>query len=319
MPLDPLREDLKPVANLWANARAWTLTVIGMGALFVFNGAQVASLGLKPFWKSGFRRFNRWCADTWWGLCVTAADRLAGIRFVYSGESVPPRENAIVVANHQNMPDITTIMAFARSKHRLGDLKFFVKKKLKWFPGIGWGMQFLDCLFVDRTWTADREKITRTFHTLVDEQVPMWLVSFVEGTRATRSKIAASREYALAKGHELTEHVLLPRTKGFAATVEGLRDHAEVVYDVTIGYVEGVPTLWQYIKGSVRRIHVHVRRFDIEDLPDVEADVRQWLMDRFVEKDRLLDFFYRHGAFPDEPLPAALAVPDSAALAISQA
>jgi 1-acyl-sn-glycerol-3-phosphate acyltransferase len=308
MPLEPLREDLGFFANLGAAIRAWALTIFGMGTLFVFNGAQVASLGLKPFWKKGFRRFNRWCADSWWGLCVVAADKLAGIRFIYSGENVPARENAIVVANHQNMPDITTIMAFARSKHRLGDLKFFVKKKLKWFPGIGWGMQFLDCLFIDRTWSADREQITRTFQTLVDEQVAMWLVSFVEGTRATSAKIAASREYALSMGHELTEHVLLPRTKGFAATVQGLREHAEVVYDVTIGYVEGVPTLWQYIKGSVNRIHVHVRRFEIDELPHLDADIRQWLMDRFVEKDRLLDFFYAHGVFPEEPLPDDLAV-----------
>lgn len=308
MPLEPLNDASGTLRNLWANTRAWALTIFGMGTLFVFNGAQVLSLGIRPFWREGFRRFNRWCADTWWGLCVVAGDKLAGIRFVYTGENVPAKENAIVVANHQNMPDITTIMAFARSKQRLGDLKFFVKKKLKWFPGIGWGMQFLHCPFVDRTWSADREKITHTFHSLVDERIPMWLVSFVEGTRATTEKIAASREYALAKGHALTEHVLLPRTKGFAATVEGLRSHAEAVYDVTIGYVEGVPTLWQYIKGSVNRIHVHVRRFEIDELPQLESEVRQWLLDRFVEKDRLLAFFYEHGAFPEEPLPDEFAV-----------
>lgn len=303
MPLPPLTDDAGPWTRLARNLRALPVTVAGFATLIGFNVAQTASLALRPFSRRAFRRFNRWCADTWWGWCVVFAARFNGTRIVITGEDLPRDENVLVVSNHQQMPDITTIMALARSKGRLGDLKFFVKKALKWVPGVGWGMQFLNCPFLERDWTTDREKITRTFDTLVHERIPMWLVSFVEGTRATEAKIRSSAEWAVERGMEATRHVLIPRTKGFVASVEGLGDHLHAVYDVTIGYVDGVPTLWQYITGRVKEVHLHVRRFPAEELPKLEAELKQWLLDRFYEKDALLDEYYRTGSFPGDPVP----------------
>ena len=228
------------------------------------------------------------------------SERVNGQRIIISGEELPTDENVLVLSNHQQMPDITTIMSMARSKGRLGDLKFFVKHAIKWVPGVGWGMQFLNCPFLKRNWSADRNRIDATFATLVDERIPMWLVSFVEGTRATEAKIRAGTEWAVGRGVTPTRNVLIPRTKGFVASVEGLGDHLTAVYDFTIGYVEGVPTLWQHITGQVKKIHVHVRRFPVDELPRIEAELKQWLMDRFYEKDELLEGYYETGAFPGE-------------------
>jgi 1-acyl-sn-glycerol-3-phosphate acyltransferase len=223
-----------------------------------------------------------------------------------SGDNVPMRENVLLVCNHQQMPDIPAIMKLAKTKDRLGDLKFFVKKQLKWVPGMGWGMQFLDCLFIDRDWASDRERIQQTFARLVDGRVPVYLVSFVEGTRLTLPKLEAAQVYARENGLREPRHTLVPRTKGFAASVEGLRGHIDAVYDLTIGYEIGVPSLWQYIKGLVKRIHMHVRRFPVDDLPDSAEGLRDWLFARFAEKDALLDHYYATGAFPAEPFPDSL-------------
>jgi len=304
MPLPPLKVAWTPLRRFLGLARAVPLTVFAFASLIAINLLQMLSMALIPFSRRNFRRFNRWCADTWWGWCVIGGDHILRTRIVITGEDVPVKENAIVVVNHQQMPDITTVMAFARSKGRLGDLKFFVKKALQYVPGLGWGMWFLDCLFVHRDWTADRTVISETFHRIVGEKVPLWLVSFVEGTRITPTKVARSQEFAKARGLEIMHHVLLPRTKGFAASVTGLGDHIAAVYDLTIGYVEGVPTLWQYLKGHVRLIHLHVRRFPIEELPRLEQDLNAWLIYRFKEKDRLLAYYYQHGSFPDEALSA---------------
>lgn len=300
MPLPPLRDDARGRVRLARLARAVPVTGFGFASLLAFNGAQTASLALVPFSRRAFRRFNRWCANTWWGACVVASQRFNGTRLVVTGEDLPSDENALVLANHQNMPDILALMMLARGKRRLGDLKFFVKKTLKWVPGVGWGMQFIGCPFLSRDWTADRERIRRTFATLVRERIPVWLVSFAEGTRSTPEKLRANAEWALANGLEATRHVLVPRSKGFAATIDGLGSHLHAVYDVTIGYVGGVPTLWQYITGSVDRIHVHVRRFPIESLPRLEHELRDWLITRYREKDLLLEHYYTHGAFPAE-------------------
>jgi lysocardiolipin and lysophospholipid acyltransferase len=105
----------------------------------------------------------------------------------------------------------------------------------------------------------------------------------------------ASRLHALARGLPATTHVLLPRSKGFVASVQGLRDHLDAVYDITIGYEQGVPTLWQYVKGWAKRAHLHVRRTPIAAMPSDDEELARWLRQRFVEKDRLLDEFYRTG------------------------
>ncbi|MCK5378679.1 MAG: acyltransferase [Acidobacteria bacterium] len=303
-----MNENRSLVSNAGAVVRGTLMSAFGLSALIFVNAVQTLSLLIKPFSGRAFRRINRACANSWWGMCVSGAQLINGGDFLVTGADIPARENAIIVSNHQQMPDIPTIMAFAKSRQRLGDLKFFVKDILKWVPGVGWGMLFLDCVFVKRNWSSDAGHILKTFSTLVDNQVPVWLVSFVEGTRARLHKIEASREFALSRGLEPLDHVLMPRTKGFAATVQGLREHVPAVYDFTIGYEEGVPTLWQYIKGSVDRIHLHVRRFQIEDLPTQEEDVRQWLLNRWTEKDRLLEHFYAQGAFPTEALPQEMAV-----------
>ena len=301
MPLEPLRDDSGPLATL----KGLALLVLGFASLLVINLLQISSLVVLPFSRKAFRAVNRWCAGTWWGLCVSAADTFYRVQVVFSGDDVPMRENALVTANHQQMPDIPAIMKFARTKDRLGDLKFFVKKQLKWVPGLGWGMQFLDCLYIDREWMADRETIRKTFSRLVDGKVPLYLVSFVEGTRLTLPKLAAAQDYARVHDLRPPVHTLIPRTKGFAASVEGLRSHIDAVYDLTIAYDNSVPSLWQYLKGLVRRIHVHVRRFPVADLPDSADDLRQWLLDRWHEKDDLLEHFYATGSFPRQPEPGS--------------
>jgi 1-acyl-sn-glycerol-3-phosphate acyltransferase len=297
MPLPPLPDPETQSARLGGLTKAVPATAFLFSTLLAFNGVQTLSLALKLFSPRRFREFNRWAADTWWGWCVTGSEKLHDARVVVTGDDVPMRENAIVIANHQQMPDITFLMIWARQKDRLGDMKWMVKDIIKWVPGVGWGMAFIDCVFVKRDWAADQASIERTFSRLTDNQVPVWLLSFPEGTRVSATKVARSQEYARAQGLAPLEHVLVPRTKGFVASVAGLRRHAAAIYDVTIGYERGVPTLWQYIKGFVNRAHLHVRRFPIADLPVDDEALAVWLQQRFQEKDRLLAHFYEHGHF----------------------
>ena len=77
-----------------------------------------------------------------------------------------------------------------------------------------------------------------------------------------------------------------------------MRGHVDAVYDLTIGYVGGVPTLWQWTKGYVRKVHLDVRRYTIDALPENEEALSDWLIKRFEEKDLRLDSFYREGTFP---------------------
>jgi len=266
--------------------------------LMLGNLGQTASLAVRPFSRRAFRRLNRELADAWWGQCVTLSRWLNNARIIVTGDPVPMRENAVVLANHQQMPDITFLMMFARSRDRLGDMKWFVKEQLKYVPGVGWGMVFLDCLFVRRDWADDEASIGQTFARIVRDRVPLWLILFAEGTRLSPQKLERSRVYAEQRGLQPTEHVLQPRTKGFVASVQGLRGHVDAVYDITIGYEVGVPTLWQFIKGLSKVAHLHVHRTPIAQMPPTDEELTRWLHERYQAKDRLLAHFYRDGSFP---------------------
>ena len=297
MPLPPLQDPGDRLSRLRGNLLGCLFAGVLFPTLLVLNVAQTASLVLLPLSRDTFRRTNRFIANTWWSWCVLLARRLHGVQVLITGDDVAPGENAIVVANHQQMADIPVLFELAWRKHRLGDLKWYVKDALKYFPGIGWGMLFLDCLFIRRNWTEDKGYIDRVFSRILKDKVPVWVVSFAEGTRSTPSKLEGSREYARQKGLPELEHVLLPRTKGFVATFIALKDHVDAVYDVTIGYEGGFPTLAQWCKGYVPKAHLHIRRFPAEELPRSDSELAAWLIQRYREKDDLLEGYYKSGAF----------------------
>ena len=88
---------------------------------------------------------------------------------------------------------------------------------------------------------------------------------------------------------------MLPRKKGFTATIEGntnipkkpdlkrmigLHDSVDAVYDLTIAYQDGNtyrPPLSDVVLRKGVKVHLHVRRFPIKDVPTNEADLDQWL------------------------------------------
>ncbi|MCK6544793.1 lysophospholipid acyltransferase family protein [Myxococcota bacterium] len=278
--------------------------------VFVLNTIQTLSILLKPFSRRAFRAVNRWCARSIWGFWVLQAELLNGIEVRFTGERVPARENGLILANHQSMADVLSLLCFAWRCQRIGDMKWFVKDVLKYFPGVGWGMLFLDCVFVKRDWARDRDGIHRLFDKYKREQIPLFLISFLEGTRLTPKKLAASQQHAREKGLPVPEHTLIPRTRGFVATMLGLRDHLDAVYDVTIGYPGRVPGLVDCFGARVSRIELHVRRFAIDTLPTDEEALADWAMARFREKDALMKEFTETGRFPGTPWPDRVRVVD---------
>ena len=265
-------------------------------SLLCINVGQMASVLVWPVSPRVFRSINRAFADWWWGRCVVLSRRVQGTRLEVTGDALPAREDALIILNHQSMADVPLLMSLASDHGRLGDLKWFVKDPLKWVPGIGWGMVFLDCIFVKRDWTKDQRTIQATFARAIAGQVSMWLISFSEGTRLSPSKLASSRAFAEKRGYPVPRHVQVPRPKGFVASVHGLRTHLSAVYDVSIAYAPSVPSLWQYAIGLAPVSYLHVRRYPIDELPTDDDELAAWLRERFVEKDAWLDALYaRHG------------------------
>lgn len=257
-------------------------------SLLVINVLQTLSAVVSLVSPRAFRIFNRQCAAFWWGACNLWMTHVLRTRVQIEGDSLPDDENAIVVVNHQCMSDIPALFPIGARHKRLGDMKWFVKDPLKYAPGIGWGLLFLDCIFLKRDWAKDQNRIEATFSRLKRHKSPFWLVSFSEGTRRTPKKLAASQEFARKTGVPVPLNVLIPRTKGFVATLRGLRESSQAVYDFSLYYPGGVPRLSQLILGRVKHIRLRVRRFSIDTLPQGDAELAQWLLERFREKDAWL-------------------------------
>jgi 1-acyl-sn-glycerol-3-phosphate acyltransferase len=270
-----------------------------IGSLLIINIGQIASLIIRPFSSRKFRRINRFFAHSWWGWLASSVTRVQKTRIewdIEAGDEPYYRtDNAVIVCNHQAMADIPLLLCFAQRYERQGDVKWFVKDILKYLPGIGWGMMFLDCVFLKRTWDKDKDSIQSTFQGIVSNNVPTWMASFPEGTRITPLKLAKSQTYARMAGSQspgiwVPEHVLIPRVKGFAATIAGLRNHVHAVYDMTLSYPEyqiaHAPSLWNFMGGECKHVKVKVRRIPIGYFDDHAPAA--WLMTCFKQKDEAL-------------------------------
>ncbi|MBI2379087.1 MAG: acyltransferase [Deltaproteobacteria bacterium] len=264
--------------------------------IFVLNTIQMLSVVFYPFSRKTMREINRWCARSIWGLWVIMAEVQNGIEIRIKGDEIPPRENALLLPNHQTMADVMVLICFAWRCGRVGDLKFFVKEVMKYVPGPGWGMRFLDCIFVKRDWERDKDGILRLFSKYKAESIPVFLVSFLEGTRRTPVKHAAAQAFAEDRGLYVPKHTLVPRTKGFVATMQGLRSHLDAVYVLTIGYPGRIPTLLNCYEAKVERVELHLRRYPIAELPEAEAELSKWVFERFEELDRRLEELAATGA-----------------------
>jgi len=160
------------------------------------------------------------------------------------------------------------------------------------------------------------------------------LLIFPEGTLVSQDTRPLSKKYADKTSTADMEHTLLPRSTGlhFILRTLGPAIPGLHVLDVTIGY-PGVPakgygqdyyTLRSiFFQGvSPPKIHVHLRLYRVSSIPigdtsgkntvghgaeaspEEAAKFDSWLRERWTEKDRLMDGFYRDGKFGPAAGPA---------------
>ncbi len=262
-------------------------TIILGGSLFLANSIQVLTLALLPVSKRLFRRSNERICGLWNRLLAFTVLHITGAKIHFSGDAPVKGESAFFIANHQCMADIPVIVTYVARMEMLDFLKWFVKDILKWVPGFGWAMWFLDSIFLKRNWNRDSASVALTFDRIRRYGARFICISFVEGTRATPEKKERSRGFARQKGLPVLEHVMVPRTKGFTATLEGLGSDLTAVYDLTLKFRGSPPGLYRFFFGPRPEIWVHVKRWPRELLPSKESEQAAWLVDRFREKDTL--------------------------------
>jgi 1-acyl-sn-glycerol-3-phosphate acyltransferase len=161
-------------------------------------GAFWISVALVARFLTGSRRASLWLARRVWapGQVAIGLSRVE----VAGRERISPGRAYLVVANHQSWLDIPTLfVAFP------GPLHFLAKKELARVPFLGWYIEAMGMVFVDR---ADRrravESVDRAGELLASGAS---LASFPEGTRSLPGTLAPFRAggfgAAIAAGAEL--------------------------------------------------------------------------------------------------------------------
>ena len=199
----------------------------------------------------------------------------------------------MVSANHQAWVDIFVLQHLFN--RRIPLLKFFLKQELIYVPVMGLAWWALDFPFMRRH--SDQYLRRHPEKRLEDLEttrracakfalVPTSVMNFVEGTRFTSEKHAAQRSPY--------RHLLKPKAGALALALIALGDRFDSLVDVTIVYPDGAPSFWQFLRGDVKRVVVHVAREPIpaefltgDYLGDtrLRKRVQRWLHDLWQRKD----------------------------------
>ncbi|CAD5111909.1 DgyrCDS1170 [Dimorphilus gyrociliatus] len=136
------------------------------------------------------------------------------------------------------------------------------------------------------------------------------MIVFPEGTRYNPSQkqvMEKSRKYAKEQGLPELDYVLSPRYKAVQQCLKSL--DSTVMYNVTIAYEGSVdengkrkqaPGLIDFLNGRCKEVHIHMERIETKNIPKDDAGLGEWLHDRFMQKDKMLQRYYTvDGALSD--------------------
>ncbi|KAJ2158447.1 hypothetical protein GGF46_003764 [Coemansia sp. RSA 552] len=329
--------------------RLFAFMVFFVGQSFVMNMCQLAVCPwLRLVSPTLDRKFNqqveRWfstvllAATSIWAptkLVITGDPTLAdsedsrgaataNISDLYSWLAPAVEHGCMVISNHQTYFDWIIIWMVSYFVRCHGYMKIILKGELKHVPVFGWGMYFLDFIFLKRKWAEDKQTFNEHMQRIVQHTDPAWLLIFPEGTVVCKKRTAISDKYAEKMGLRRPEFTLLPRVSGSRVCLDELRKRVPYLYDITIGY-EGLKAgdipeneyglVSMYGKRVYpREIHVHIKRYPVSDIPQDEEGFASWMHSVFVEKDKRMAKFYQLGHFPrnaseDSTIPKDYAVP----------
>ncbi|KAJ4766854.1 1-acyl-sn-glycerol-3-phosphate acyltransferase 3 [Rhynchospora pubera] len=288
------------------------IVLVPLGLLFLLSGLVINVVQailfvlIKPISRNLYRRINRSLAELLWLQLIWLVDWWAGVKVELYADSetfnLMGKEHALLVSNHRSDIDWLVGWVLAQRAGCLGSTLAVMKKSSKFLPVIGWSMWFSEYLFLERSWAKDEITLKKGLQRLEDFPVPFWLALFVEGTRFTPSKLQAAQEYATTQGIHVPRNVLVPRTKGFVASVSILRSFVPAIYDTTVIIPKNQPspTMMRILRGQSSVVHVHMKRRPMSELPKTDEEVTQWCRDIFVAKDDLLDKHIAEGSFGGE-------------------
>ena len=198
-------------------------------------------------------------AESWVAFNSRMVDLVTRTRFTVTIDADLRRDgHYLVLANHQSWVDIPAMQyVFNR---RIPLLRFFLKQELFWVPLLGLAWWALDFPFMRR---YSREQLARHPELIGKDieatrracerfgEIPVSITNFLEGTRSTPQKRAATRSPY--------RHLLRPKAGGAAFVIDAMRDGLHAILDVTVAYPAGRPTMLDLFGNRIPEVRIDVR------------------------------------------------------------
>jgi len=202
----------------------------------------------------------------------------------------------LVFCNHQSGVDIVAIQHCLNRRAPFS--RFLLKYELIWVPFLGFCWWALDMVFLRRFSREaliknpslrgkDLDNAARACEKL--KHIPVSMMTYPEGTRFSEAKRDQQKSPF--------QHLLRPRFGGIGQLLYSFDEAFDSLIDVTIVYPDGAPSIWQFVSGQIKNIHVKVRLLPIgadvrgknfrED-PQAKAALVSWLTGIWQEKDQYI-------------------------------
>ncbi|OQR78280.1 1-acyl-sn-glycerol-3-phosphate acyltransferase epsilon-like [Tropilaelaps mercedesae] len=205
------------------------------------------------------------------------------------------------------------VMAAAIEKtDKLSQQRHVLKQSVAWLPFIGVFLLKRGSIFVNRG-NVNWKRFDDTCRRLRRENVPACMVIYPEGTimnYAMENPVVLEQSQQIARKHHRKpfQYVLFPRHRGFYHLLTHFKGHVNAVYDFTFiykctrgpnGLRKPTPGLYDILRATFSTVHIHLQRIDIQDIPEDEERVKQFLIERLAIKEGILEAFYQTGALPE--------------------
>ena len=193
-----------------------------------------------PFSRTIYRAVVDMVEWMWITNASALIELVAGVQITVTGDSLLTGDKHIlVICNHNNRLDWMFLWCLAARLGLCSSLKIVLKESLRKAPFFGWAMQAFLFVFFSR---SDRERDLDRLRLVLSHSIGhgdnVALLLFPEGTDLSPSNQKKDADFARAKGLEMYEKTLHPRTAGFVEAIKGFTNagRLDAIYDVTVRY-----------------------------------------------------------------------------------
>lgn len=239
-----------------------------------------------------------------WGCKMLELFALTFKPIEYSGDAFDTKDRAIIISNHFSDSDFLYMVKMMSdwAPHLLP--QFVSKKEVSNIFPLGFSIRTFGGATVTR---KNPSYDLKQIHKMTRRR-DGWPLLFPEG-RVLREE---NLEWSAVKRDELgipqANHVLLPQPKGLASLIQS--GEYDTIYDITIsyeGYQGGVhdldndltPTAIHTVENKdVGKVFIDIQRLELTKTDATLQEVTDFLNNRWLIKDKRLDYFVEHQKFP---------------------